>query len=89
MGATDRFPGAEDLLSPALNAENVIPSDTNTLACVSKRLWVGAPGGDVTVVTVGGQTVTYSSVPGGTYLPVRATQVKATGTTATEIVSEY
>ena len=88
MAAQDRFPGAEDLLSPALHAGAVTPSDSAQLAFASKRLWVGGAG-NVTLVTVGGETVEYASVPAGTYLNVRAVQVKATGTTATNIVAEY
>jgi hypothetical protein len=88
MPAPDRFPGAEDLLSPACCAAEVIPSDTAPLNFVSKRLWVGGAG-SVTLVTAGGETVEYASVPAGAYLQVRATQVMATGTTATNIVNEY
>jgi len=85
---TDRFPGAEDLLSPALNALEVTPSDSAPLPFVSKRLWVGGAG-NVTLTTVGGQTVEYANVPAGAYLNVRADQVMATGTTATNIICEY
>jgi hypothetical protein len=86
--AVDRFPGAEDLLSPADHAAAVTPSDTVQLAYVTKRLWVGGAG-NVTLITVGGETVEYAAVPAGTYLRVRAAQVNATGTTATNIVAEY
>jgi hypothetical protein len=48
-------------------------------------LYVGT-GGDVAVVTAKGNAVTFSSVPGGTIIPLRITQVKSTGTTATSIV---
>jgi hypothetical protein len=88
MAAVDRFPGAEDLLSPADNAIAVTPSDSQAFEFVSKRLWIGGAG-NVTLITLGGQTVEYAAVPAGTYLKVRASQVKATGTTATNIVCEY
>ncbi len=88
MAASDRFPGAEDLLSPACHAVEVVPSDTESLPFMSKRLWVGGAG-NVTLVTAGAETVEYAAVPAGAYLNVRATQVKATGTTATNIVAEY
>jgi hypothetical protein len=77
-----------DLLGPAANAAAVTPSDTANLPTASKRLWVGGAG-NVKVLTVGGSTVTYTAVPAGTYLKVRALQVFATGTTATNIVAEY
>lgn len=86
---TDLYGGmGGDLLSPASNAAAVTPSDTEPLAFASKRLWIGGAG-NVTVITVGGSAVTYSAVPAGTYLQVRAATVKETGTTATNIVSEY
>lgn len=85
----DRFAGAGDsLLAPAFHAVAVTPSDTVDLANVAKRLWVGGTG-NVTLITVGGETVEYAAVPAGTYLQVRASRVKSTGTTATNIVAEY
>lgn len=85
----DPYAGSgDDLLSPASQAAAVTPSDTLALPTASKRLWVGGAG-NVTLITTGGATVTYTGVPAGTYLKVRANQVKATGTTATNIVAEY
>lgn len=78
----------DDLLSPARHAAAVTPSDSANLPTSSKRLWVGGAG-NVKVTTVGGDVVTYTAVPAGTYLKVRAQQVFATGTTATNIVAEY
>jgi hypothetical protein len=77
----------DDLLSPSSNAAAVTPSDTVPLAVASKRLWIGGAG-NVALITVRGVAVTYASVPAGTYLQVRAKQVMATGTTATNIVAE-
>ncbi|MGC8518471.1 MAG: spike base protein, RCAP_Rcc01079 family [Steroidobacteraceae bacterium] len=88
MAANDRFPGADDLLSPALNALEVTPSNTAALPFLSKRLWVGGAG-NVALLTAGGQSVIYAGVPAGTYLNVRTAQVMATNTTATNIVAEY
>ena len=89
MSVVDRYAGSgDDLLSPASHAAAVTLSDTVDLAFASKRLWVGTAG-NVKINTVGGETVTYNSVPAGTYLQVRATRVYATGTTATVVVAEY
>lgn len=88
MAALDRFPNAEDVLSPAMNAFAVAPNDGADIAFVSKRLFVGTTG-NVKLTTVGGQTVTYNAVPSGTYLQVRASRVFATGTTASNIIAEY
>lgn len=86
---TDLYAGSgDDLLSPASNAAAVTPSDSTPLAIASKRLWIGGAG-NVKLTTVGATTVTYTGVPAGTYLQVRAAQVFATGTTATNIVAEY
>ncbi len=87
--AGDPYEGAGgDLLGPAQFAAAVTPSDTANLPTDCKRLWVGGAG-NVKLTTVGGSTVTYTAVPAGTYLQVRAQQVFATGTTATNIVAEY
>jgi hypothetical protein len=48
-------------------------------------LYVGGAG-DVAVKTGAGNSVTFSSVPAGTIIPLRVTQVLSTGTTATNIV---
>lgn len=77
-----------DILGPACNAVAVNPSDTADLAFASKALYVGGAG-NVALVTVGGDTVTYVGVPAGSYLSVRVRRVLATGTTASSIISEY
>lgn len=77
-----------DLLGPAADAAAVTPSDTLLLDNYCKRLWIGGAG-SVKLTTVNGDTVTYTGVPAGTYLQVRASQVFATGTTATNIIAEY
>lgn len=85
----DRYVGSgDDLLSPASMAAAVTPSDSADLPTAAKRLWVGGAGA-VALITVGGSTVTYTSVPAGTYLQVRAARVKSTGTTATNIIAEF
>ena len=85
----DRYNGCgDDLLGPASMAADVTPSDSTPLPIASKRLWVGGAG-NVSLVTTGGVSVTYAGVPAGTYLNVRAAQVNATGTTATNIIAEY
>jgi hypothetical protein len=77
-----------DILGPACNAYAVVASDTADLPFACKALYVGTTG-DVTLVTIGGDTVKYVGVPGGSYLFVRAARVKTTGTTASNIVAEY
>lgn len=69
---------------PATRIENVTPHDTNELTNASRWLFVGGAGA-IRVKTVGGDTVTLTGVIAGSVLPIRAVQVLATGTTATNI----
>jgi hypothetical protein len=70
----------------------VYPSDTETLQQnlnTSNRttcLYVGV-GGDVRVLTVGGDDVTFAGVPSGSFMPVWVIKVFATGTTASNILA--
>lgn len=73
---------------PASNVEVVTPSDAVDLSYVSRALYIGGAG-NVTVIMQGGQTVTFSGVSAGQILPIRVKQVKASGTTATLILSLY
>ncbi len=61
----------------------VTPSDTATT--FANALYAGSSG-NITVVTEGGDTVTFNNVPVGTTIVLRITQVRATGTTATNLV---
>lgn len=69
----------------AYDAVSVTPSDTGNLGGV-RGLYVGTSG-DVKVDTSGGTTTTFVSVISGTILPIRATRVYSTGTTASNIVA--
>ena len=61
----------------------VTPSDTTEV--FASAIYIGS-GGNVSVVTEGGDTVTFSNVPAGTTLVIRVTRIRATSTTATNIV---
>lgn len=75
------------VLAPSERVFAVLPNDTGPLATVPKYLYVGG-GGAVTLRTVGSsQDVVFENVPAGGYLYVRASHVRATGTTATAIVA--
>lgn len=88
MPATEASSG-NDMEYPAFNAEVVVPHDTNTLAKVSRALYVGVSG-DVSVQMVGtGTAIVFKAVPAGTMLPIRITRVNATATTATNMVTVY
>ncbi len=69
----------------AQNSVAVTPSDTTDLSFVTTALYIGVAG-DVTIIDPMGNTTLYKGVPVG-ILPVSAARVKATGTTATNIVA--
>jgi hypothetical protein len=61
----------------------IIYSNNNKEGCV---LYVGT-GGNLRVLTAGGQDVTFASVLGGTFFPVQVLKVFSTGTSAANIVA--
>lgn len=68
------------------SAGAITPSDSAAISPPWDGLFVGSGGTTLTVVTVDGQTVAFTNVPNGTFLPVKVTAVMATGTDATDIV---
>ncbi|MGQ7829926.1 spike base protein, RCAP_Rcc01079 family [Altererythrobacter sp. Z27] len=77
---------ADSLISPAQICFPIAPSDSEELLQVTKAIYVGE-GGDVTLRTIDGPgDVTFANVPTGAILDVRVRAVRATGTTATNIV---
>ena len=73
---------------PAEDAGAVTPSDSTNLTSIARSLYVGTAG-NVTLLTVGQNVVTFYNVQSGTILPVRVIRVNATSTTATNIVALY
>lgn len=71
---------------PAHDAVAITPSDSVDLTAVTRGIYVGAAG-NVKVDMLGSGTVTFTSVQVGTVLPVRATRVYSTGTTATGLIA--
>lgn len=64
-----------------------MPNDATELATVSKALYIGVTG-DVSVILADDSVaILFKAVPAGSILPVRARIVKATATTATNIVA--
>lgn len=88
MAAIDRANASNGISDPSSLYAAVTPSDTSDsgeFAYVSRALYVGGAG-DVVAISPSGASVTFSSVPAGTILPIRAKRIAATGTTATAIV---
>lgn len=63
----------------------VTPSDSVDLDRDS-TLYIGGTG-NISVITAGGDTVLFSAIPAGTFLPVLVSRVRSTTTTATLIVA--
>ena len=84
---TDPFDNRQvPITAPPAHAQPVTPSDGNDLPVPSRALHVGTAG-DVRVLTLGGQDVTYRNLSGTKVL--RVVRVFATGTTAGDIVAEW
>lgn len=85
--ATDTFQSnGTGMTSPCTSAEAVTPSDTVDLTNVSRAIWVGTAG-NVSLITKAGQTVTFVGVQAGTLLPIRASRIRATSTTASNMLA--
>lgn len=89
MSAVDTY-GAEvgAMVARAVDGAVVTPSDSVPLAFVTLYLFVGGAG-NIAVITAAGNALTITGVAAGTLIPLRVSQVNATGTTATNIVALY
>lgn len=88
--AADMYAGRPEtaMVIPAIDAVAVTPHDTNDLAQTTRALYIGGAG-NVKLITISGNTVTFTGLPAGTLLPIRATRIFATDTTATGIVNLF
>lgn len=66
------------------NTANI--SDSTEAAKSGVVLYIGT-GGNLKVLTAGGDEVTFTNIQDGSFLPVQVLRVFATGTTATNIVA--
>lgn len=83
---TDRFDKhAAGLMTPAEDGFAISPHDTNDLARTPRSIFVGGAG-SIVLVTAKGTELTFNGLAAGSVLPVRASKVKATGTSATFLV---
>ena len=74
------------LNGPMTDAEVVTKSDSVNLVNVSRAIYVGGTG-HMNVIMANGDTILFSAIPVGTILPIRASRVQSTGTTATLMVA--
>ncbi len=89
MDLSDRFRSIGDsVAAPSRKPYRIVPSDSAALRIVPKGIYVGT-GGDVTLRGVGAaEDVTYRNLPDASYIAVRASHVRATGTTASDMIAE-
>jgi hypothetical protein len=85
----DPFSNSADSVSaPATRAVAVVPDDGIPLADVPKALYVGT-GGTIAMRGAGAADTVWKNIPSGTVLPFRARYVRATGTSAADILALY
>lgn len=73
------------LNAPAVDGFTVTPHDANPLTRTPRALFIGT-GGNLVVTTMKGTDITLKNIASGSIVSVRVNKVKATGTTATDIV---
>ena len=85
----DKFQNSSDsATAPATAPFAIQPDDANPLPNVPKGIYVGT-GGTITLRGVAGsEDVTYRNLPDASYVAVRALYVRATGTTASNLIAE-
>lgn len=87
MPAVDQFSALKPSLSdPCSTGAAVTPHDTSELTDITRMIYVGGAG-TLTVVTAAGDTLAFGAVTAGSLLPLRVKIIKATGTSATNIVA--
>lgn len=70
------------------NIASITPNDTTDLANPTKAIYVSATS-TLTVDTIGGQTVTISSLAGGIWHPIQVKRVYVTGTSASGLLGSW
>ncbi len=81
--------GQDDLDNPASSAESITPHNTNALSNVTRGIYVGGTGNITCRLLNDSADVVFTAVPVGAILPIRASHVRATGTTATFLISLF
>jgi len=86
--AVDTFGNfTETVSAPSRRPFAVTPSDSVELTFIPKALYIGTGGTVILRGIDGGEDVTFKNVANGQILDVRAQFVRATGTTAADIVA--
>lgn len=77
---------AASTTGPADRGFAITPSDVSDLSATTRAIYVGTAG-NLAVTLASGDAITFANVPAGAVLPVQAVAVKATGTSATDLVA--
>lgn len=76
----------ESVVAPASDCFPIAPNDSSDVPKATKALFVGT-GGDIVLRSVSGAAdVTFRNLPDGSILDVRVRAVRATGTSASNLV---
>ena len=78
---------ADDADNPARKAFAVTPSDSAEIPILPKALLIGGAGGDLTLQAVDSSVDVTLAVSAGQLVTIRARFVRASGTTATNIIA--
>lgn len=71
---------------PATRAFAITPNDGADLAVFTRGLYIGVAGDVVVDMVDSGASITFTALAAGVIHPLRVKRVRATGTTATNIV---
>ena len=77
---------ANSLIAPSADCFAILPDDTQELSKVTKAIYVGTGGTIVLKAAESDSFVTLRNVIGGSILDIRVRAIRATGTTAQDIV---
>jgi hypothetical protein len=82
----DTFDGFRGGLGSPMTDGVAVTASDSTVLTTTRAIFVGGAG-NLAVVMSNGTTVTLTGVTAGSWLPLRVTKVKSTGTTATNIAA--
>lgn len=89
MSQVDNFGGvaSDTVIASSINPYPIVPHDDDPLPVVPKAIYVGTAG-DVVLRGIGSdEDVTFRNCPAGLEIMVRASHIRATGTTASDLVA--
>lgn len=90
IGAASDNPSFENSTStPARSAVLLVPHNSNELVNISKAIYIGGAGNLEVILADSPTAVVFKGLSAGQILPIRARVVKASLTTATDIISLY